>query len=164
MRHASSSPRSLDALALGRALGALLCLSTLSGCGTSPANEEPTAPMPTRSTATAGSDSPLVDLITSEELEPYWHTSQPGRVPVRIVADPNSTDRPAFQLLGAPVEWITPEQGAPGTAYVVVEFQLVDGLLNLSLRYPIEGIRASAVYVPNGAGWARTGPVRVVEE
>jgi hypothetical protein len=85
-------------------------------------------------------------------------------VPVRIVANPNSTDRPAFQMLGAPVQWISPDQVAPGDACVTVDFQLVDGLLNLTLRYAVEGVRASAVYVPDGDGWARVGRVTVTEE
>ncbi|MCA9536700.1 MAG: hypothetical protein KC593_23620 [Myxococcales bacterium] len=143
-----------------------LALVLTSACGGSPQSDAPAGPtLPaTTSSTTASSDSPLVDLVRSDALRPYWHASLPGRVPVRIVANPNSTDRPAFTLLGAPVVWITPEQAEPGSAFLVVDFQLVDGLLNLSVRYPVEGIRASAVYVPSGDGWERTGPVRVVEE
>lgn len=138
-------------------------VAVLSGCGASPSGEAQGDPA-TASTPAAPSDSPLVDLVTSPALAPYWHADRAGRVPVRIVADPNSSDRPAFQLLGSPVQWITAAEATPGSAYLVVEFQLVDGLLNLSVRYPIEGVRASAVYVPHGDAWVRTAPVRVVEE
>ena len=34
----------------------------------------------------------------------------------------------------------------------------------ISVRYPIEGIRASAVYAPRGDAWLRMAPVSVVEE
>lgn len=141
----------------------LSLFAALSGCGASPSGEASEDPGATSAPATP-SDSPLVDLVTSPALAPYWHADEPGRTPVRIVGDPNSSDRPAFQLLGRPVQWITAAEATPGSAYLVVEFQLVDGLLNLSVRYPIEGIRASAVYVPRGDAWLRMAPVRVVEE
>ena len=143
-----------------------LLLVLTSGCGGGSQADLPADPPLTTTTPStaAPTESPLVDLVRSDALRPYWHAALPGRVPVRIVANPNSSDRPAFTLLGAPVVWITPEQAEPGSAFLVVDFQLVDGLLNLSVRYPVEGIRASAVYVPSGDAWVRTGPVRVAEE
>ena len=141
----------------------LSLMAVLSGCGASPSGEAHEDPGATSAPATP-SDSPLVDLVTSPALAPYWHADEPGRTPVRIVGDPNSSDRPAFQLLGSPVQWITAAEATPGGAYLLVEFQLVDGLLNLSVRYPIEGIRASAVYAPRGDAWLRMAPVSVVEE
>lgn len=141
----------------------LSLVALLAACGASPSGEAQGDPG-TASTPAAPSDSPLVDLVTSPALAPYFHADVAGRVPVRIVADPNSTDRPDFRLLGQPVQWIPAADATPGSAYLVVEFQLVDGLLNLSVRYPIESVRASAVYAPDGDSWVRMAPVRVVEE
>lgn len=142
----------------------LVVVAALSGCGGT-GSEPPADPGPTPSTRPdAPSDSPLVDLVTSPALAPYWHAEYPGRTPLRIVAAPDSSDRPAFHMGGEPVQWITAAEATPGSAYLEVHFQLVDGLLNLSVRYPVEGIRASAVYAPDGGGWRRMAPVRVVEE
>jgi hypothetical protein len=102
-------------------------------------------------------------LITAPELAPYWHADRPGRLPIRVVENPNSADRPSFEMFGASVQWITPAEATTGTAYVEVLFALVDGILELSLRYPIEGITARATFLPHGQTWVREGPVRVVE-
>jgi hypothetical protein len=113
----------------------------------------------------AANVSPVQDLLTAPELAPYWHPDQPGRVPVRLVENPNSTDRPVFPLHGADVVWIAASAATPGSAYVEVTFQLVDGLLELTARYPIEGVTARATYVPlQPSGWSRTGAVRVTEQ
>ena len=141
----------------------VLLMTALSGCGGVGA-EPPAEPVPSSSTTSALSASPLVDLVTSPALAPYWHADVAGRTPLRIVAAADSSDRPAFQMLGEPVQWIPASEATPGSAYLEVQFQRVDGLLNLSVRYPIEGIRASAVYAPDGDAWLRTSPVSVVEE
>lgn len=136
-----------------------------------PPQVETTAPTPKPPTGSGASPSaatdarsPVQQLITAAELAPYWHADRPGRLPIRIVENPNSTDRPSFEMFGAPVQWIAPAAATAGTAYVEVTFSLVDGLLELSLRYPIEGVTARATFVPQGQGWIRQTPVRVVEE
>ena len=116
---------------------------------------KPVGPVPT--------SSPLEQLIKSAELGPYWHADQAGRVPVRIVENPNSSDRPAFTMFGAPVQWIDRSLAAAGSAYVEVEFTLTDGVLYLRLAYPIEGVMAKATFFPDGAGWRRQGRVEIVE-
>lgn len=120
----------------------------------------PATPPPTPAT---GAGSPVQQLLTAPELAPYWHADRQGRVPVRIVENPNSTDRPSFEMHGAPVQWISPAAATAGTAYVELTFSLVDGILELSARYPIEGVTARASFVPQGQAWVRTGAVRVTE-
>ncbi|MBL0212649.1 MAG: hypothetical protein IPQ07_02065 [Myxococcales bacterium] len=122
------------------------------------------APSVTSPSAATGTLSPVQQLITAAELAPYWHTDRAGRLPIRIVENPNSTDRPSFEMFGAPVQWIAPAAATPGSAYVEVSFSLVDGILELSLRYRIEGVTARASFVPQGPAWVRNGPVRVAED
>ena len=156
-----------------RSAALALALLTLACSGGPPvADPGPTAPGNTAGSAAgsavvappAASDSPIQDLLTAPELAPYWHADRPGRVPVRIVENPLSTDRPVFAMHGAPVQWIPASAATAGTAYVEVGFQLVDGLLDLTARYPIEGVTARATYVPlTPSGWRRSGPIRLVE-
>ena len=147
----------------------------LPACGQSGApSAERKAPSGTTDTSTSRAEgpttaaglpgSPVQQLLTSAELKPYWHPDQAGRVPVRIVENALSDDRPVFDLLGAPVQWVKPEAATGGGAFVKVEFQLVDGLLNLSAHYPVEGVTARATFVPDGPAWALVGAVRITEK
>ncbi len=152
----------LLATGLGCSSGATPAPTTTAGSAVAPGPSPTIADAPAPGPAAAAS-SPVQQLVTSPELAPYWHADQPGRVPVRLVVNPASSDRPVFAMFGQPVVWIERAAATAGTAFVEVQFVLVDGLLELSLHYPIEGVVARATFVPVGDGWRREGAIRVVE-
>jgi hypothetical protein len=97
----------------------------------------------------------LEQLLDASELAPFWHSSVPGRAPLRIVEHPDFAEKPSFRMFGDPIRWIPENEALPRSAFLRIRrFSATASRLDVEVEYPIEGLRASATFRPNGSEWA----------
>ncbi len=96
----------------------------------------------------------LEQLLDAGELAPFWHSSAPGRSPLRIVDHPDFAEKPSSRMFGDPIRWIPENEALPRTAFLRVRrFSATASRLDVEVEYPIEGLRASAMFRSNGSEW-----------
>jgi hypothetical protein len=96
----------------------------------------------------------LEQLLDARELSPFWHSSLPGRSPLRIVEHSDFAEKPSFRMFGDPIRWIPEHDALPQTAFLRIRrFAATASRLEVEVEYPIEGLRASAAFRPSGSEW-----------
>lgn len=96
----------------------------------------------------------LEQVLDARELAPFWHSSAPGRSPLRIVEHSDFSEKPAFRMFGDFIRWIPEKEATPSTAFLRVRrFHATASRLDIEVEYPIEGLRASAEFQPSGETW-----------
>lgn len=93
--------------------------------------------------------------VDSNELTDYWHVSEPGRRPLRIVGGDVLGAQPDFKKFGEPVEWITAEQAAAdGKPFLeFTKLTTTATRATFEFRYDVEGIAGTVKYVKRHDSW-----------
>jgi len=98
----------------------------------------------------------LEKVLILDVLAPYWHPSNAGRKPLRIVKNASFAENPTFMMFGEDVTWIDRTEAKPGTAYFdITAFNASKTKVHVEFAYPIEGVRGSCDLVPDGMGGYR---------
>lgn len=126
------------------------CGSATPDAGTStepPADPVVEQPQP----ASVAGDSPHQRVLELPGLAGFWHETHPGRVPLRVLSNEHVPDDAALHLFDQPVTRITAPDAEP--YFVFTRADVSGDGAEIDFRYPVEGVRGSAVLTREAGAW-----------
>lgn len=103
------------------------------------------------STPTARDASPHQRVLELAGLTTFWHEELPGRRPLRVLSNEHVPDDAELHLFGQPVTRIAAPDPEP--YFVFTRADVSGDGAEIEFRYPVEGVRGSAVLTREAGSW-----------
>ena len=104
----------------------------------------------------AADQSAILQLVLDHpRLQPFLHPKSPGRVPVTVFVRAPASGV-AAKKFGAPVRVLTSDSRLAPMVIRLTRFSVSDGAAEVSLHYPVEGVRGSFRLLRDGGVWRVT--------